>query len=85
MAALAAPVALSADAASQFAELVVQVRKTRVAAVSRDAAGAAVLSPTAVADGGACGRGACGRFADYLSFTTPDGESRRARSSHRAP
>lgn len=67
--ATAASVPLEAEDVSRFAGLAVQLRKAPVAAVSRDAAGAAVLSPTAEAD-----RGACGRFADYLSFTTSDAE-----------
>ncbi|MEU7727319.1 hypothetical protein AB0B78_19070 [Streptomyces sp. NPDC040724] len=49
-----------------YAPTAVQVRKDPVAAVSRNV-DAAVLSPTAATD-----REACGRFADYLSFTTPD-------------
>lgn len=44
-------------------------RSQEIAAVSRDAAGAVVLSPTAAAD-----RGVCGRYAQYMSFTAPDGE-----------
>ncbi|WP_412079620.1 hypothetical protein ACLF6K_39555 (plasmid) [Streptomyces xanthophaeus] len=71
--ATAASVPLEAGDVSPFAGLAVQLRKTPVAAVSRDAAGAAVLSPTAEAD-----RGACGRFADYLSFTTTDAEPQSA-------
>ncbi|MFF4449988.1 hypothetical protein [Streptomyces sp. NPDC001502] len=49
-----------------FSATTVQLRKIPVAAVSRDA-GAAVLSPTAATD-----REVCGRFAEYMSFTTPD-------------
>lgn len=49
-----------------FTPTTVQLRKAPVAAVSRDA-GAAVLSPTAATD-----REVCGRFAQYMSFTTPD-------------
>lgn len=49
-----------------FAATAVQLRKAPVAAVSRNA-GAVVLSPTAATDWEVCGR-----FADYMSFTTPD-------------
>ncbi|MFD6973459.1 hypothetical protein [Streptomyces sp. NPDC059979] len=50
-----------------YAPTAVQIRKTPIATISRDGTGTAVLSPTADAD-----RAACGRFADYMSFTTPD-------------
>ncbi|MER6197089.1 hypothetical protein ABT234_06885 [Streptomyces sp. NPDC001586] len=49
-----------------YAPTTVRLRKAPVAAVSRHAE-AAVLSPTAEQD-----REVCGRFADYISFTTPD-------------
>ncbi|MFI5763993.1 hypothetical protein ACIA8F_24025 [Streptomyces sp. NPDC051563] len=45
------------------------VRDAPVAAPARDEAGAAVLSPTAAKD-----REVCGHYAEYLSFTAPDGE-----------
>ncbi|MEW2137235.1 hypothetical protein AB0892_11620 [Streptomyces sp. NPDC005409] len=67
--ATAGTVPLGFDDVSRLASLKVQLRKAPVAAASRDEAGAAVLSPTAEAD-----RGVCGRYAEYLSFTTPDGE-----------
>ncbi|MFF2788810.1 hypothetical protein ACFVT6_18895 [Streptomyces sp. NPDC058049] len=65
--ATAAAVPLDTENVGKFAGLSVQLRKTAVGAVGRDAAGAASLSPTADAD-----RAVCGRFADYMSFTTPD-------------
>ncbi|MCJ1679228.1 hypothetical protein MTF65_18140 [Streptomyces sp. APSN-46.1] len=46
-----------------------ELRKKEIAAVNRDAAGAAVLSPAAGAD-----REVCGRYAEYMSFTAPEGE-----------
>ncbi|OEJ30082.1 hypothetical protein [Streptomyces subrutilus] len=46
-----------------------EVRDKEISAVTRDAAGAPVLSPTAGED-----RQACRRYADYLSFTAPNGE-----------
>ncbi|MFF2792621.1 hypothetical protein ACFVT6_38760 [Streptomyces sp. NPDC058049] len=64
-AATAASVPLDSDTV-WFSATTVQLRKTPVAAVSRHA-GAAVLSPTAATD-----REVCGRFAEYMSFTTPD-------------
>ncbi|WP_374772414.1 hypothetical protein OG756_04025 [Streptomyces sp. NBC_01310] len=64
---MAASVPLESENVSRFAWTAVQLRKTPVGAVSRDATGAAVLSPTAEAD-----RTACGRLADSMSFTTPD-------------
>ncbi|MEV7585394.1 hypothetical protein [Streptomyces erythrochromogenes] len=65
--AMEAPAPLESTSVSRFAWTTVQLRPTPVAAAGRDAAGAAVLSPTAEAD-----RAVCGRFADYTSFTTPD-------------
>ncbi|MCY0955251.1 hypothetical protein [Streptomyces sp. H27-S2] len=44
-------------------------RSKEIAAVGRDASGAVVLSPAAAAD-----REVCGRYAEYMSFTAPDGE-----------
>ncbi|MET9469658.1 hypothetical protein ABZY44_33675 [Streptomyces sp. NPDC006544] len=46
-----------------------EVRDKPIAAVVRDASGAVALSPTAAED-----RSVCGRFAQYLSFTAPDGK-----------
>ncbi|MGW0754301.1 hypothetical protein [Streptomyces sp. NPDC002587] len=46
-----------------------EVRDKPISALARDEAGAVVLSPTAAVD-----RGVCGRYAEYLSFTAPDGE-----------
>ncbi|MET9689618.1 hypothetical protein ABZY81_14230 [Streptomyces sp. NPDC006514] len=65
--ATAAPVPLDTENVVKFTGLSVQLRKTAVGAVGRDAAGAAALSATADAD-----RAVCDRFADYMSFTTPD-------------
>ncbi|MFJ9646315.1 hypothetical protein [Streptomyces sp. NPDC101206] len=52
-----------------YARFGFEVRDEEVAAASRDAAGAAVLAPTAGED-----RQVCGHYADYLSFTAPSGE-----------
>ncbi|MFD9410865.1 hypothetical protein ACFWBN_28110 [Streptomyces sp. NPDC059989] len=46
-----------------------EVRDKEIAAIGRDASGAVVLSPTAGED-----RKVCGRYAEYMSFTAPDGE-----------
>ncbi|MGR4880334.1 hypothetical protein ACIPUC_12965 [Streptomyces sp. LARHCF249] len=45
------------------------VRDEPIAAPAREPAGAVTLSPTAAAD-----RRACGRYAEYLTFTAPNGE-----------
>uniref|UniRef100_A0AAU2JNU4 DUF8094 domain-containing protein n=1 Tax=Streptomyces sp. NBC_00049 TaxID=2903617 RepID=A0AAU2JNU4_9ACTN len=45
------------------------LRDKEIAAVGRDAAGAVTLSSTAGED-----RKVCGRYAQYMSFTAPDGE-----------
>ncbi|AWZ16930.1 hypothetical protein DRB96_37535 [Streptomyces sp. ICC1] len=45
------------------------IRDKPIAAPARGEAGSAVLSPTAAGD-----REVCGRYAEYLSFTAPDGE-----------
>ncbi|WP_328787051.1 hypothetical protein [Streptomyces sp. NBC_00273] len=74
--ATAAPASPESESVARFAATTVQLRKTPVAAAGRDAAGAAVLSPTADAD-----RTVCGRFADYTSFTTPD----KPENEHFAP
>ncbi|WP_327739184.1 hypothetical protein OG749_40725 [Streptomyces nojiriensis] len=58
---------LDTENVAKFTGLSVQLRKTALGSVGRDAAGAATLSATADAD-----RTVCGRFADYMSFTTPD-------------
>ncbi|MHC6624664.1 hypothetical protein ACYTFC_00900 [Streptomyces globosus] len=53
------------------------VRDKEVAAVTRDAAGAAAAAPAAEEEGRVCGR-----YADYLSFTAPNGDPE---SEHFAP
>lgn len=50
-----------------------EVRDKEIAAFTADEAGAWVLSPTAVED-----RKVCGRYAEYMSFTAPDGEPESA-------
>ncbi|MFG2879312.1 hypothetical protein ACGFYU_30640 [Streptomyces sp. NPDC048337] len=44
-----------------------EVRDQEIAAIGRDTAGAVTLSPTA-------DREVCGRYAEYMSFTAPNGE-----------
>ncbi|MGW6877319.1 hypothetical protein ACWGHA_33885 [Streptomyces xanthophaeus] len=46
------------------------LRDKPVAALARDESGAVALSPTAAVD-----RSVCDRFAEYLTFTAPDGEA----------